>query len=521
MNDRKSLSVSRRKFLHGSAAAAAILSLSIPAAVLAQEPAVPMRGGVLKIGLGGGSASDSLDPALAAPTPTRLLARQWGDTLLRLGDNHALVGRLAASFAPNADATEWTFTLRDGVKFSDGTPLTAEDVAETYRRHANPESNSVILASFKEITAIEAVGNTVMLRTAKPNADLPYLLADYHLPIQPRGGRDNPIAAIGTGPYRITEASPGVRYVLEKNEHDWDPDRGFYDGLEILILNDGTLRTSALQSGAVHMINLVDPKIAGMFAQAPNVTLVNAPSRAHYAFTAMIDQAPYNNPKIIAAMKYALNREEILEKILSGYGQIGNDMPFNSATPFFDATIEQRSFDLEKARALYAESGHDGSPIILNVANTVFPAAIDCAMLWQSSCAQAGIPLQVNRVSDEGYWSEVWLKQPFTADNFLGRAVQDQVYAMFFQSGADWNGTRYANAEFDQLMVDGRGEIDPVKRQVIYSQMQRKIHDETALFVPVFADFINAHSPNVAGWKLNSEDELMGGYAPSETWFTA
>ncbi len=513
------LSVSRRRFLLGSAAA--VLTLSTRAELMAEEQPVPLRGGVLKIGLGGGSASDSLDPALAAPTPTRLLARQWGDTLLRLGEDHQLVGRLAESFAPNADATEWTFTLREGVKFNDGTPLTAEDVAETYRRHADPQSNSVILASFKEVTAIETVGNAIVLRTAIPNADLPYLLADYHLPIQPKGGRDNPSAAIGTGPYRLTESTPGVRYVLEKNEHDWDPERGFYDGLEILILNDGTLRTAALQSGAVHMINLVDPKIAGMFAQAPNVTVVNAPSRTHYAFTAMIDQAPYNNPKLIEAMKYALNRQEVLDKILSGYGQIGNDMPFNGATPFFDAAIEQRSFDLEKARALYAESGHDGSPILLHVAETVFPGAVDCATLWQSACAQAGIPLQVKRVPDEGYWSEVWLKQPFTTDNFLGRAVQDQVYALFFQAGADWNGTRYDNAEFDQLMVEGRGETDPVKRQAIYGQMQRKIRDETAFFVPVFADFINAHAPNVMGWKLNSEDELMGGYAPSETWFDA
>ena len=93
------------------------------------------------------------------------------------------------------------------------------------------------------------------------NADLPYLLDDYHLMIQPNGGKDNPTAGIGTGPYKVTVNEPGVRLGGEKFANYWRDDRGFADQIEIIVINDATARTSALQSGQVHMINRVEPKI--------------------------------------------------------------------------------------------------------------------------------------------------------------------------------------------------------------------------------------------------------------------
>ena len=514
------IDLNRRDLLLGTVALAGGVAAAIPDRAWAENKGAPKRGGILKIGMGGGSSSDSLDPALAAPTPTRLLARQWGDTLIQVNEKQEAVGRLAESFTPNANASEWTFKIRSGIVFHDGTPLTPEDVAQTLRRHANPESQSVIVSYFQSVTSIEATEDSVVLRCSEPNADLPYLLADYHLPIQPNGGVDNPTAAIGTGPYKLVEATAGVRYVLEKNPQDWDQNRGFYDGVEILILNDSTLRASALQSGAVHMVNLVDPKVAKMFSSVPNVIVVSSPSRTHYAFTAMTDSAPFDNKKLLLAMKHAMNRDEIVEKILGGYGQIGNDLPVNSTYPFFADNIEQRSFDPELAQSHYADSGHDGSPIILCVAETVFPGAVDCALLWQASCNAVGIPLTVKRVPDEGYWTEVWLKQPFTTDNFLGRPVQDQQYSMFYRGGAEWNGTHMNNPEFDKMILAARSETDATRRTEIYSQMAQILWEEGGLFVPAFADFINAHAVNVMGWASDPSDELMGGYAPSLTWFT-
>ena len=116
----------------------------------------------------------------------------------------------------------------------------------------------------------------------------------------------------------------------------------------------------------------------------------------------------------------------MVDKILQGFGGIGNDMPINAAYPLFDQTIPQREFDLDKAREHYEKSGHDGSPIVLRTADGAFPGAVDAAALFQASCQAAGIPLEIKREPNDGYWSEVWNKQPFCASYWGGRPVQDQ-----------------------------------------------------------------------------------------------
>lgn len=515
------LLLSRRSLLINSAAVMGLATLlNVSLGVGVGRAAEPKRGGTLKIGLSGGSASDQLDPAFAGPNPTRLLPRQWGDTLTALGADRLITGRIAQTIASDESATVWTFRIRSGVKFHDGSILTPEDVRQTYLRHSDAASKSAALPLFAAFDTIEATADEVIIRLKEPNADLPYLLTDYHLPIQPKGGYDNPEAAIGTGPYRLVEADPGVRYYMERHTEDWDQNRGFYDAVEILLLNDGTLRGAALQSGQVHMINGVDPKIAPDLDAMAGVNVVSTISRTHYFWPAMIDHKPFDNKDLILALKYAVDREEILEKVLGGYGKIGNDVPVNETYPLYAGDLPQRSFDLAKARAHYLASGHDGSPLQLYCSgNTLFPGAMDMAALFQASCLKAGIPLEVVRVPDEGYWTEIWLKKSFITNFNLGRAVQDQQYGVFYGSGAVWNATHFANAALDAALKEGKAEKDPEKRTKIYQDIARIVHEEGSVIIPVFADIINAHRDEVQGWQGIPDDELMGGLAPSLTWF--
>lgn len=511
----------QRRQLLSSAAALGIAGMfgSWPRPARAQD-GTPRRGGVLKIGIGGGSASDPFDPALIAAPATRLFTRQWGDTLIELNDEGLAVGRLAESFSPNEDGTVWTFVLRPNVTFHDGTSLTGEDVAETFRRHSDEATQSVVAPLMSEVADIEVDGLSVIVTLRGPNADLPYLLTDYHLPIQPGGGRDNPSAMIGTGPYKVDIAEPGSRYVLSRNTTDWNQERGFYDSVEIYVMNDTTARSAALSAGQVHMINLVAPKIAQNLAASNTLDVRRTPSRSHYAFEAMVNTPPFDNKDLRLALKYAMNREEMREKILFGFGSIGNDVPVNESYPLYRDVLEQRPFDLARAAEHYKASGHDGSPIILNVAEAVFPGAVDMAMLWQQTCQQAGIPLQVKRVPDDGYWESVANVEPFVADNYLGRPVQDLQYSVFYKTGGEWNMTRFSNPEFDELLVAARGETDTEKRAEHYTRMARILWEEGGVFIPVFTDFLDAYATGIAGWREISTDELMGGYAPSLTWFT-
>jgi len=232
------------------------------------------------------------------------------------------------------------------------------------------------------------------------------------------------------------------------------------------------------------------------------------------------DTAPFDNKDLRNALKLAINREEMVDKILRGYGGVGNDIPINAAYPLYDDSIPQRAYDPEKAAELYKKSGHDGSPIILRVADGAFPGAVDAAALFQQSAQAAGIPLEIKREPNDGYWSEVWNKQPFCASYWGGRPVQDQMYSTAYLSTADWNDTRFKRDDFDALLLSAKAELDNVKRKDLYSQMAHILRDEGGLICPMFNDFVDATSDKVAGYELDPNGELMNGYFSNKCWLT-
>jgi len=507
--------LSRRGFMGGAAAIGALATMGAPAFAAGE----PKKGGTLKIGLSGGETTDALDPGLSdSPTPFSV-GRQWGDTIVNVLPTGELEMRLAESMSANDDGTVWTFNIRQGVKFHDGSDMTVDDVVATFKRHSDENSKSGALGIMKGIADIKAEGNTVVMTLSTGNADLPYLLSDYHLIVQPKGGMDAPNAAIGTGPYKLVTADPGVRYAFEKNAADWDTTRGHYDAVEILVINDATARTSALQSGQVHMINRIDPKVAKLLGRSPGIQVKNVSGRGHYVFIMHCDTAPFDNNDLRLALKFAVNRQEMVDKILDGYGGVGNDTPINAAYPLFDESLPQREFDLAKAKEHYAASGHDGSPIEMLVADTAFPGAVDAAALFQQTAEAAGIPLVIKRVPDDGYWSDVWNVKPFCASYWGGRPVQDQMFSTAYLSTADWNDTRFKREDVDALILQARSETDLAVRKEIYSKISKLVNEEGGTICPMFNDFIDAHSDTIMGWENNPNYEMSGGFASAKTWF--
>lgn len=426
--------------------------------------------------------------------------------------------RVAESVEASADAKTWTFKIRKGVEFHNGKPVTAEDVMRTMERHSNEDSKSGALGIMRGIESMKADGDNFIVELTTPNADLPYLMADYHLMIQPDGGFDNPAAGIGSGAYMLEADEPGVRHMWKKNPNYWDDTRGHVDEVEIVVINDATARMAALQSGQVHIVNRVEPKVAGLLDRAPNLTVRNAAGPGHYVFIMHCDTAPFDNNELRLALKYAINREEMVDKVLRGYGSVGNDMPVNAAYPLFDDSIPQRPFDPAKAAEHYKKSGHDGSPITLRVSDVAFPGALDAAQLFQQSANAAGIPLELKREPGDGYWSEVWNAQPFCASYWGGRPVQDQMYSTAYLSTADWNDTRFKREDFDKLLFAARGELDEAKRKALYSQMGMMVRDEGGLICPMFNDFIEATSSKVQGWVVDSTGDTMAGKWSHKCW---
>ncbi|MCV6585999.1 MAG: ABC transporter substrate-binding protein [Marinibacterium sp.] len=513
--------MTRREFM-GRAAA---LGLSVAAAqtlfAQAAQAAGPVKGGTLKVGLQGGESTNSLDPALAASTVPFQNLRAFGECLVNVAPDGTLDYRMAESVEANSDGTVWTFKIRQGVEFHNGKTMTPQDVMRTMERHSNEDATSGALGIMKGIDSMKVDGDYFQVTLNTASADLPYLLADYHLIIQPDGGFDNPAAGIGTGAYKVEVDEPGVRHVFSKFANYWDDSQGHVDSVENIVLNDNTARTAALQSGQVHMIDRVEPKIAQLLGRAPNLEVKNVSGPGHYVFIMHVDTPPFDNNDLRLALKYAINRQEMVDKILRGYGGVGNDFPINASYPLFDASIPQREFDLDKAAEHYKKSGHDGSPIVLQVADGAFPGAVDAAALFQQTAQAAGIPLEIKREPNDGYWSEVWNKQPFCASYWGGRPVQDQMYTTAYLSTADWNDTRWKVPAFDDMLLAARAELDEAKRKDIYSQMGRMLRDEGGLILPMFNDFVEGVSKDVQGWVDDPNFGMMNGLAPNKCWLSA
>ncbi len=510
--------LTRREFNARASAlgvSAALASSVLASAARADEP---VKGGTLIAGIQGGESTNSLDPALAASDVPFMINSTWGEMLVDV-DHGALQLRLAEEVSSNADASEWKFKIRSGVEYHDGRTVTAEDVVATLMRHTGDDAQSGAQGIVKGISAMKAEGDMVTLTLESGNADLPFLMADYHLVIQPGGGMDNPAAGIGAGAYKIVANEPGVRTTFERHANYWDSATAHADMVEILTINDNTARTAALQSGQIHLMNRVDPKIADLLKGVGSVTIERAAGPGHYVFIMRRDAAPFDNNDLRMALKMSINRQEMVDKILGGMGSRGNDFPINAAYPMFDATIPQREYDAGAAADFYKKSGHDGSPIILQVAPGAFPGAVDAANLFAASAQAAGIPLELKLEPDDGYWSNVWNVAPFCASYWGGRPVQDQMYSTAYLSSADWNDTAFKDPHFDEVLVKARGELDPAKRTAMYSELANILRDTGGLICPMFNDFIDSHSDKVAGYAKDPNFEAMGGWASAKTWF--
>ncbi|MEM7441061.1 MAG: ABC transporter substrate-binding protein [Pseudomonadota bacterium] len=511
--------ISRREFLGRAAAVGVTAAAANTMLADAVRAAGPQKGGTIRMGLQGGATTDSLDPALAANQVALSVNRLWGEPLVELSDDGGVQGMVAESVEGSDDASVWRFKIRAGITFSNGQSVTAEDAAKSLQRHAGEDTKSGALGIMRSVKNVSAEGDTVVVELDGPNADLPFLMADYHLMIQPGGGMDAPDAAIGTGPYVLKEVDMGVRFVAEKNPNYWG-DIGHAETIELVVINDNTARVAALQSGQVDMIDRVPPRTAGLVSRAPGVSVHRTAGPGHYVFIAHVNTEPFNNQDLMLALKHGMNRQEMVDKILFGYGSVGNDTPINSSYPFY-TEFEQREYDPDKAKFHFVKSGVEGS-VLLRTSENSFPGAPDAAALFQQSLAGAGINLEIKREPNDGYWSEVWNKQPFCTSYWGGRPTQDQMFSTAYLSTADWNDTRFKNEQFDQLLIAARAELDAGKRTQMYADMGTMLRDEGGLICPMFNDFIDATSGNLEGWVDQAAGfALMNGYAASKMWVKA
>ena len=345
----------RRRFLQTGAAGAAALAVPIRFARAAK------KGGVMRMGKAHGQTVDSLDPATHENGFTIAMTHGYNNYLTEVAGDGSLVGQLAESWDASADAATWTFQLRKGVTYHNGREVTAEDVVASINHHRGGDSKSAAKPIVSPITDIKADGkHTVVFALTAGNADFPFIVSDYHLPILPsEGGNADWESGIGAGAYRIKSFEPGVRIDLERYADYWDSGRGNFDAIQMITIVDPAARTNAVITGEVDAIDRVDLKTVHLLKRRRGIKVHSIAGTQHYTFPMRTNVAPFDDNNVRMALKHAIDREEMVEKILQGFGVVGNDHPIGPGQRFFAKDLEQRTYDPDKAMHYLKQAGMD------------------------------------------------------------------------------------------------------------------------------------------------------------------
>ncbi|SEO73072.1 peptide/nickel transport system substrate-binding protein [Salinihabitans flavidus] len=510
--------LTRRRFMSTTAAtgAAAALGASVWGG---RAQAQQKRGGTLRVAKGHGQTTDTLNPGTYENGYMLALSYGIHGFLTGVGRDGSIEPELAESWEASPDAKTWRFKLRSGVTFHSGKTLTAEDVVASINFHRGEDSTSAAKPLLSSIIDISADGDTVVFTLDAGSADFPFTFTDYHLAILPvKDGEVDWRSGDGCGPYKLVNFQPGVSTSFARNTDDWNQNRGWFDEVEMLAIVDLNARTTALISGDVHAIDKLDLKTVGLMERNQNLSIRSVAGNQHYTFAMSCNKDPFTDVNVRLALKHAINREELVEKILFGYGSVGNDHPIGRGQRFYNDEMPQTTYDPDKARHYLKKAGMDGLSVEVAAADAAFPGAVDAAVLYQNAAKEAGIDMKVARKPNDGYWSDVWMKHPFSAVYWGGRAVEDAMFTTAYRSGAAWNDTFWENERFDELLVKARAELDEAKRREMYYEMQLIVNQDGGAVIPMFANYVFATNEDLVTGDTFSSHWDMDGERWMERW---
>ncbi len=402
---------------------------------------------------------------------------------------------LAVSWSANSDATEWTFKLRQGVKFHDGTDFDANDVLYTLGRVQDPELDSPARSTIKMVEKIEAVdSHTVRMKLSAPYADLPLQLMDYRLRMIPEGSGDKiATSGIGTGPFKLEKFDAAGVTVLSANKDYWEGPPGVAR-MEIIGIPDAQARVQALLSGQLDLERGITQQQRVLFENSDRYKLQDIPTGNWRGIVFRTDVEPFTNPKVRKAVRIAADRKAMLELVLGGGGVASCDTPV-APTDQYRLKIDCPR-DIEGAKRLLKDAGHaDGLSFDIHV-SSLEPSWVTIAEAYQQQVAPAGIKANIVLVPTDGYWKDVWRKKPVVMTRWNQRPA-DQILHEAYLGGAPWNESYLSDPKFDALLAAARRELDFDKRRSLYLDAQKYLFEQGGTLIPYHVNRLVATTARV------------------------
>src|SRR3954454_19372867 len=461
--------------------------------------ATPKRGGTLKIGVIGNGTSETYNPAVFNSPIDFLHGISNFDPLVRLGPNFNFEPGLALRWVPNKTATVWEIHLRPGVKWHDGKPFTADDVIYSLRQMGSTSHFGHFAVAAVDLKGLKKKGNLIvqMPMTSPRGAIMPLFAFVNTMIVQ--NGTKNFSKPVGTGPFMLQSFTPGQQSVAKRNPDYWDHGKPYVDELQIISVTDPTTTTDALQSGQLNAVYPVIFPIAAAKQKNPssgNWKLVVQKGGFHQTIYMRADQAPFNDARVRLAMKLIPNREKMIETVLAGFGEVGNDLYGKHLAGY--ANLPQHDQDIDKVKSLLKSAGKSGLEVTLQTTDAL-PGLTDAATFYAQEAKKAGVKVNVKTVPGSSYFnpSLLFLKMPFAQDSWPIVSLS-HAYHLLGTSTAPVNEGHYTSQTFDAQVQAAESTLAPGKSKVSWTQAQRTFWQDSSYIV-----WGLRHSTSGAGQKLN------------------
>jgi peptide/nickel transport system substrate-binding protein len=449
---------------------------------------------------------NSLDPAQQPSSQNSINVNAAYDRLTTETDNWKVLPQLATSWKSNAKGTVWTFQLRKGVKFWTGKPFTSADVVYTFRRVLDPKTGSegASQMSFLKPSGIKAAGPyAVTFTTSKPVAELPLLITNKNTFIVQNRSSTNTLRtkAAGTGPFIPVGFTPTQQvHMFKRNPNYWQKGLPKAPCLQTYVIQEANSMLAALQTGQVDFSQQAAYDIVPALKNDKRVKLMPTGASTSMTMPMWTDTPPFDKPAVRQALKKVVDRKQIVQTALLGYGVVGDDNPVPPTSP--DAwrhTVPGP--DVPGAIKLLASAGYNASnplKVDIDVADMI-PGIVNMVQLYKQQAAKAGIQVNVIVGPASEYWDNVWLKHPFQVSGWSARPPGEGL-AIAYRSNAPYPETHWKRAAFDRLLDRATTTVNAAKRLALYRQAMKMLTLEGGEIIPVFVKTVAAIRANCSGY---------------------
>ncbi len=444
---------------------------------------------------------DFLDPHKASASGTYEMMFNVFEGLLKPDSTGNAVPAVAQSYSVSEDGLTYTFTLRDGVKFHNGNPVTMDDVLYSLNRLKGTVDEKALSSDFENfIESITALNEkTVEIRLNKINSDF---LGKFTAAILPKDNADHNKNPIGTGPFKFVEYAPGQRVVIAKFEDYWKNGVPSLDEVEFRIITENQASLMSFMAGEVQMLPRADAIQADLLRDRFN--LVSAAQNMVQLMTMNIARKPFDDIKVRQAVNYAIDKDEIIDIVANGYGsKLGSNMSPIMKKYYQEGLEDYYATNLEKARELLSEAGYPNGFNTTIAVPSNYQFHIDTAQVISEQLKKVGINCSIEQI-EWGVWlDKVYAKREYDM-TIIGLTGKLSAYDILKRYMSDYsrNFMNYSNPEYDEIISKAIKETDEDKKASLYKEAQVMLTQDAAAVYIMDPNFIVALAPDLFGYQV-------------------